>query len=112
MFCQHKIDKIISIFLFKIFLKALCPVCREPMSCDVKELKTALPPQELENAQQFEVTTELKKLQSQMKDLYVHQKNRGGIIDVDAEENKLLLRTNPTSDTFQGNTVSINYLDV
>lgn len=76
------------------------------MSCDLKELEAALPPQELENAQQFEVTSELKKLQSQMKDLYVYQKSRGGIIDVDAEENKLLLRTNSTSDTFQGNNVS------
>lgn len=80
------------------------------MSCDLKELETALPPQELENAQQFELTRELKQLQSQMKDLYVYQKNRGGIIDIDAEENKLLLRTNNSiSDTFQGNSVSTNH---
>lgn len=44
-----------------------------------------------------------------MKDLYMYQKSRGGIIDVDAEENKLLLRTNANSDTFQGNNVSLKH---
>lgn len=67
----------------------------------------ALPPKELDTAQQFEVTTELRKLQAQMKDLYVYQKRRGGIIDIDAEENKLLLITNSTDDSFQSSDVII-----
>lgn len=82
-------------------------MCREPISCDLKELESAGPPKELENAQQFEITSELKKLQMQMRDLYIHQKNRGGIIDVDAEENKLLLITNSSdNNTFQANSVN------
>lgn len=73
---------------------ATCPVCREQISCDVKELKTALPPKELENAQKFEVTQDLKILQEKMQQLFSYQKSRGGIIDIEAEENKLLLITN------------------
>lgn len=82
-------------------------MCREPITCDLKELQTAGPPKELENAQQFELTSELRKLQMQMQDLFIYQKNRGGIIDVDAEENKLLLVTNSTeNNTFQSNNVN------
>ncbi|XP_050315553.1 E3 ubiquitin-protein ligase RNF25 [Anthonomus grandis grandis] len=74
--------------------QATCPVCRESIFCDVDELKTAVPPKELQNAQQFEVTQELKLLQQKMQNLFIYQKNKGGIIDVEAEENKLLLITN------------------
>jgi len=73
---------------------AICPVCREPISCDVNELKSAMPPKEMENAQNFEVTKELKILQEKMQQLFIYQKSRGGIIDIEAEENKLLLITN------------------
>jgi E3 ubiquitin-protein ligase RNF25 len=73
--------------------QATCPVCREPISCDVQELKNALPPRELEKAQNFQVTKELQMLQAQMRKLFIYQKSRGGIIDVEAEENKLLLIT-------------------
>ncbi|KAJ8966559.1 hypothetical protein NQ314_003454, partial [Rhamnusium bicolor] len=34
--------------------QATCPVCREQINCDAEELKSALPPKELENAQNFE----------------------------------------------------------
>ncbi|XP_068918293.1 E3 ubiquitin-protein ligase RNF25 isoform X1 [Tenebrio molitor] len=73
--------------------QATCPVCREPISCDVQELKNALPPRELKKAQNFQVTKELQMLQAQMRKLFIYQKSRGGIIDVEAEENKLLLIT-------------------
>ncbi|XP_066257918.1 E3 ubiquitin-protein ligase RNF25 isoform X1 [Euwallacea similis] len=83
--------------------QASCPVCREPICCDVKELKSALPPKELENAQNFELTCDLKMLQQKMQQLFNYQKSRGGIIDIEAEENKLLLITNsneaPSGDT-------------
>lgn len=83
-------------------------MCREAISCDTKELENANPPVELENAQQFEMTTDLKQLQSQMRDLYIYQKSRGGIIDIDAEENKLLLITNSADNsTFQLVNVSV-----
>ncbi|CAG9855869.1 unnamed protein product [Phyllotreta striolata] len=77
--------------------QAICPVCRESINCDVEELKTALPPKDLENAQNFEVTKDLRVLQDRMKQLFSYQKSKGGIIDVEAEENKLLLITE-TSD--------------
>lgn len=81
-------------------------MCRESISCDLKEIENAGPPVELENAQQFEITSDLRKLQAQMRDLYVYQKRRGGIIDVDAEENKRLLITNSSdNNAFQANNV-------
>lgn len=82
-------------------------MCREPINCDLKELEIAAPPKELENAQNFEITSDLRKLQAQMRDLYIYQKSRGGIIDVDAEENKLLLITNSSeNNAFQANDVN------
>lgn len=56
---------------------------------------------ELEKAQNFEVTEELETLQAQMRKLFVYQKSRGGIIDVEAQENKLLLITE-SSDSSPG----------
>ncbi|CAH2013040.1 unnamed protein product [Acanthoscelides obtectus] len=73
--------------------QATCPVCREPIECNVDELKTANPPKELESAQKFEVSNDLRLLQERMRQLFSYQKSRGGIIDVEAEENKLLLIT-------------------
>ncbi|ENN71428.1 E3 ubiquitin-protein ligase RNF25 [Dendroctonus ponderosae] len=74
--------------------QATCPVCRDAIYCDVDELKTALPPRELDDAQKFEVTHDLKVLQQKMQQLFNYQKSKGGIIDIEAEENKLLLITN------------------
>lgn len=42
------------------------------------------------NAPVFEVTNELKGLQERMSNLFMHQKSRGGIIDLDAEENNVI----------------------
>lgn len=38
----------------------------------------------------FEVTNELKGLQARMSNLFMRQKSRGGIIDLDAEENNVI----------------------
>lgn len=81
------------------FLKATCPVCREAICCDVDELKSAAPPKDLENAQKFEVTQDLRLLQQKMQQLFNYQKSKGGIIDIEAEENKLLLITNSNDNT-------------
>lgn len=82
-------------------------MCREPISCDLKELEAAAPPKELDSAQNFEISSDLRKLQTQMRDLYIYQKSRGGIIDVDAEENKRLLITNSSeNNAFQTNNVN------
>ncbi|XP_069705618.1 E3 ubiquitin-protein ligase RNF25 [Periplaneta americana] len=73
--------------------QVLCPVCREPIQCDMALLSTAAPPLDVENARQFELSDELRSLQRQMAALFSHQKSRGGIIDPEAEESKLLLVT-------------------
>ncbi|KAG5900640.1 hypothetical protein JTB14_005916 [Gonioctena quinquepunctata] len=79
--------------------QATCPVCREPINCDVEELSLALPPKDLESAQNFQLTSELKELQENMRQLFIYQKKKGGIIDIEAEENKLLLITESSEDT-------------
>ncbi|KXJ84258.1 hypothetical protein RP20_CCG018887 [Aedes albopictus] len=70
--------------------QAQCPVCREPIEVEVEPLSKCRPPSELINAPKFRVTDELKTLQAQMSRLYLHQKSRGGIIDLDAEEGNVI----------------------
>lgn len=70
--------------------QALCPVCREPIDVEVEPLTKCKPPTELTNAPKFRLTDELKSLQAQMTRLYLHQKSRGGIIDLDAEEGNVI----------------------
>lgn len=65
--------------------KACCPVCREPIKDDSESLRLALPPQELLNAPEFKLTDDLVNLQKKMTNLFIQQKNRGGIIDIEAE---------------------------
>ncbi|BES95504.1 RWD [Nesidiocoris tenuis] len=71
--------------------QAVCPICRAPINYDVETLKSALPPQELEEAPRtFQPTPELRILQERMAALYLRQRSRGGIIQ---EDNKTLLLT-------------------
>lgn len=56
----------------------------------MEPLRQAKPPTELKNAPKFEVTNELKVLQAKMNNLFMHQKSRGGIIDVDADEQNVI----------------------
>ncbi|KAM8711965.1 hypothetical protein ACLKA7_012475 [Drosophila subpalustris] len=65
--------------------QALCPVCREHITDESDSLKCAMPPSELENAPDFKVTQELRQMQHHMSQLYLQQKSRGAIIDVEAE---------------------------
>uniref|UniRef100_A0A182Y1N9 Uncharacterized protein n=1 Tax=Anopheles stephensi TaxID=30069 RepID=A0A182Y1N9_ANOST len=70
--------------------QAQCPVCREPIDVEVEPLMRCRPPTERENAPKFQVTDELKSLQAQMNRLFMHQKRRGGIIDLEAEEGNVI----------------------
>lgn len=70
--------------------QAYCPVCREPIDDDSEPLRAASPPCELQNAPDFELTSDLKGLQARMADLYMHQKQRGGIIDLNAEDSNVI----------------------
>lgn len=65
--------------------QAACPVCREIIRDESDSLKCAMPPAELQNAPEFQLTDELKELQRKMTSLFLHQKSRGAIIDLDAE---------------------------
>lgn len=68
-------------------------MCRESINCDVESLYSAPPPIDVETATDFSVTAELRELQRKMAVLYLHQQQRGGIIDLEAEEVKMLVRT-------------------
>lgn len=70
--------------------QAHCPVCREPIDDDPEPLRAASPPCELKNAPDFELTSELKGLQVKMANLYMHQKQRGGIIDLNADDSNVI----------------------
>lgn len=74
---------------------AACPVCREPIDCDRSTMQLAAPPNELVKAPKFKLTEEIRCLQSKMAEMYLHQKERGGIIDLEAEEPQILAIVNP-----------------
>lgn len=74
---------------------AACPVCREAIECDRAAMEKAPPPNDLVRAPKFKLTDEIRCLQSKMADLYLHQKERGGIIDVGAEEPQILAIVDP-----------------
>ncbi|KAK7862256.1 hypothetical protein R5R35_008133 [Gryllus longicercus] len=80
-----------------------CPVCREPIAYDMDLLTSAPPPLDVENARQFELNDELRSLQQKMASLFSYQKSRGGIIDPEADDSKLVLVTNtPTEEAPAG----------
>lgn len=81
------------VFFRPMVPQAICPVCRESINCDVESLWLAPPPIDVEAATDFSVTAELKELQKQMAALYLRQQQRGGIIDLEAEGVKMLVRT-------------------
>lgn len=70
--------------------KAVCPVCREPVNEDLEQLRNAPPHLELETAPDFKLTEDLKQLQAKMRSLYLYQKSRGAIIDLEAEEGNVI----------------------
>lgn len=91
-----KFSLIVKVTIFYIYIalsKAICPVCRESISCDVESLWSAPPPIDVEAATDFSVTAELRELQKQMAALFLRQQQRGGIIDLEAEDIKMLVRT-------------------
>lgn len=67
-----------------------CPVCREAIHNEVEPLLKSIPPIELENAPKFELTDELIHLQNKMAGLFLHQQHRGGIINLEEEDNNVI----------------------
>ncbi|XP_031625431.1 E3 ubiquitin-protein ligase RNF25 [Contarinia nasturtii] len=70
--------------------QASCPVCRESISKDADPIRDAAQPVELQNAPDFELTSEMKTLQVRMANLYMHQMARGGIIDSNTDETNVI----------------------
>lgn len=68
-----------------------CPVCREPIEDCSESLKNSEPPAELNNAPEFELSEDLRQLQLKMASLFLIQKSKGAIIDVDAENSGNLI---------------------
>lgn len=53
-------------------------------------MRDARQPIELQNAPDFELTSDLKSLQVRMANLYMHQMQRGGIIDSNADDTNVI----------------------
>lgn len=75
----------------------------------MEALSKAAPPEERENARNFELDENLLMLQNKMAALFKHQQSRGGIIDLEAEESKLLLVTGTVRIKFQLIRKDINF---
>ena len=72
----------------------LCAVYREPIE-DVRlpEWSSAPRPHLEAGLEDFKMTPELERLQRKMKKLYLRQKDKGSLIDVEAENKKYLVST-------------------
>ncbi|XP_034241465.1 E3 ubiquitin-protein ligase RNF25 isoform X2 [Thrips palmi] len=77
--------------------EVLCPICREPIKCDVETLSKASLPLAVQNASIMEPDEKLREMQDYMSALYIQQKEKGGIIDPDAADNKVLLVNEPAT---------------
>ncbi|KAK3908439.1 E3 ubiquitin-protein ligase RNF25 [Frankliniella fusca] len=92
--------------------EVLCPICREPIKCDVETLSKAPLPLAVQSACIMEPDAKLRELQDYMSALYIQQKEKGGIIDPDAADSKVLLVNEPyyvvikSSQTVNGSSTS------
>ncbi|XP_033106144.1 uncharacterized protein DDB_G0290685-like isoform X2 [Anneissia japonica] len=80
-------------------LKIVCPVCREPISY-VSDLETkGLEVVKSVEDDSFEPDESMRRWQEEMKKLFNKQKEKGGIIDLEAESNRFLLDISTTVST-------------
>ena len=70
--------------------KITCPVCREEISYDLEYLRSQVYDKTKDEIT-FQPSDDFKIWQKNMAELYLKQKEKGGIIDVDAEKNRYLL---------------------
>jgi len=79
-----------------------CPVCRETIGESrynlVDLLKSQPPISEQDEPEKYIINEDVKKMQKKMQKLYTKQKEKGGIIDLEAEEKKFLVVTNSGKD--------------
>ena len=72
------------------FAQVVCPVCRDPVTYDLTQLRKHPVPDDL-HPSAISVNPDVLILQQQMESLFLKQKKQGGIIDVEAEKNKFLV---------------------
>jgi len=79
-----------------------CPVCRETIGesrYNLADLLKSQPPiSEQEEPKKYTISEDVKKMQRMMQKLYTKQKEKGGIIDLEAEGKKFLVVTNSGND--------------
>ncbi|CAL4114700.1 unnamed protein product [Meganyctiphanes norvegica] len=86
-------------WMTKVKKLLVCPVCRDPVTDELNEAELLMcpPPEDEGNTEEFDANDpELVSLQQQMSELYIKQKEKGGIIDLEEEKNKFLLSSNTT----------------
>ena len=85
------------IFVATLF-QVLCPVCREPIGesrYNLSELLNADPPvSEQTEPVSYSISEDVREMQRNMEKLFIKQKEKGGIIDLEEEQKKFLVVTN------------------
>jgi len=85
--------------------RVTCPVCRETIGesrYNLADLLASAPPRaEVEEVGPGELGPEVRELQQRMAALYTRQKEKGGIIDLEAEQRKFLVVTHSLEDSKQ-----------
>jgi len=78
--------------------QVLCPVCREPIGesrYNLSDLLNADPPvSEQTEPVNYSISEDVKEMQRTMEKLFIKQKEKGGIIDLEEEQKKFLVVTN------------------
>lgn len=66
----------------------VCPVCREDINYKLEDLNSV----PVEDSFVFIASAEMRDMQARMEAILIRQKANGGIIDVEAEKNKYLVK--------------------
>lgn len=74
-------------------LSVVCPVCREPLSYDVNALLSS-PVPDFPQQEDKAVGAEFKRKWESLQKILEHQKEKGGVIDPEAESNRFLIHIN------------------
>ncbi|OWF56798.1 uncharacterized protein LOC110452394 [Mizuhopecten yessoensis] len=77
-------------------VKVFCPVCREIMNYDLDLLSMSKRQTTEDDHQLYKPSAEICKWQVEMADILKSQKQKGGIIDLEAEKNKFLVTAEDT----------------
>ncbi|XP_018619938.1 E3 ubiquitin-protein ligase RNF25 [Scleropages formosus] len=77
-------------------LTVVCPVCREPLTYDLKDL-LASPAPCFPTSEQTMVGADFQKKWAEFQTLLERQRERGGVINPEAESNRFLIHTNEMS---------------